>query len=122
MTVMLQSGLNIKPVITHHFHYTGFEQGFEVMKSGQSGTHAFVEVPLANTLEELWDVVETSERTGKHCMMMENVHYGREELMYLNMVRQGVLGELLHGEAAYLHELRGQMKEVERGTGSWRTK
>ena len=54
-------------------------------------------------------------------MMMENVNYGREELLYLNMVRQGVIGELLHGEAAYIHELRGQMNQVERGTGSWRT-
>ena len=88
----------------------------------KAGKHAFVEVPLANNLKELWDIVETSERTGRHCMMMENVNYGREELLYLNMVRQGVIGELLHGEAAYIHELRGQMKEVERGTGSWRTK
>jgi hypothetical protein len=54
-------------------------------------------------------------------MHMENVCYGREELLYLNMVRQGVIGELLHGEAAYIHDLRGQMKQVERGTGSWRT-
>ncbi|MCK7496482.1 MAG: hypothetical protein MZW92_40430 [Comamonadaceae bacterium] len=47
--------------------------------------------------------------------------YGREELLYLNMVRQGVIGEILHGEAAYIHDLRDQMKQVERGTGSWRT-
>jgi predicted dehydrogenase len=87
----------------------------------KAGKHAFVEVPLALTLKELWEIVETSERTGKHCMMMENVNYGREELMFLNMCRQGVIGELLHGEAAYIHELRKQMKEVKRGTGSWRT-
>jgi hypothetical protein len=49
------------------------------------------------------------------------VCYGREELLYLNMVRQGIIGDLLHGEAAYIHDLRDQMKEVERGTGSWRT-
>jgi predicted dehydrogenase len=87
----------------------------------QQGAHAFVEVPLAITLEELWKIVDTSENTQKHCMMMENVNYGREELLYLNMCRQGVIGELLHGEAAYIHELRGQMNDVERGTGSWRT-
>lgn len=87
----------------------------------KAGKHAFVEVPLANTLQELSDIVEASENTGKHCMMMENVNYGREELLFLNMVRQGVIGELLHGEAAYIHELRGQMKELPRGTGSWRT-
>jgi len=89
----------------------------EAMKAG---AHAFVEVPLALTNQELWDIVDTSESTGKHCMMMENVNYGREELIYLNMCRQGVIGELLHAEASYIHELRGQMKS-ERSTGSWRT-
>jgi hypothetical protein len=54
-------------------------------------------------------------------MMLENVNYEREELMLLNMVRKGVLGELLHGEAAYIHDLRGQMFEVDHGTGSRRT-
>ncbi|MEQ8220381.1 MAG: Gfo/Idh/MocA family oxidoreductase [Arenibacter sp.] len=86
-----------------------------------SGAHVFVEVPLALTIQEMWDIVDTSEKTQKHCMMMENVNYGREELLYLNMCRKGVIGELLHGEASYIHELRGQMNEVERGTGSWRT-
>jgi len=76
---------------------------------------------MALTIEEMWEIVDTSEKTQKHCMMMENVNYGREELMYLNMCRQGVIGELLHGEAAYIHELRWQMEEVQRGTGSWRT-
>jgi hypothetical protein len=50
----------------------------------------------------------------------DDVNYGREELLYLNMVRQGVIGELLHGEASYIHELRGQMNGGE-STGSWRT-
>jgi len=83
--------------------------------------HVFLEVPLALTIEEMWEIIDTSEQTKKHCMMMENVNYGREELMYLNMCHQGVIGELLHGEAAYIHELRTQMEDVERGTGSWRT-
>ncbi|PCI34718.1 MAG: alpha-N-acetylgalactosaminidase [Flavobacteriaceae bacterium] len=90
----------------------------EAMKKG---AHAFVEVPIAVTIKEMWDIVDTSEKTQKHCMMMENVNYGREELLYLNMCRQGAIGELLHGEASYIHELRGQMHQVERGTGSWRT-
>ena len=89
--------------------------------SMEHGAHAFVEVPMAITIEDLWRVVDTSEKTKKHCMMLENVNYGREELMFLNMVRQGLIGELLHGEAAYIHELRMQMKSVERGCGSWRT-
>lgn len=86
-----------------------------------AGKHALVEVPAALTTDECWQLVETSERTRMLCMMMENVCYGREELMALNMVRQGVLGELLHGEAAYIHPLRWQMHDLEEGTGSWRT-
>lgn len=89
--------------------------------SMEQGAHAFVEVPLAITPDQMWKIIDTSERTHKHCMMMENVNYGREELLYLNMCRQGVIGQILHGEAAYIHELRWQMEEVERGTGSWRT-
>lgn len=87
----------------------------------RAGAHAFIEIPIAISLQEMWDLVDTSEQTGRHCMLMENVCYGREELLYLNMVRKGLLGELLHAEAAYIHDLREQMKEVERGTGSWRT-
>ena len=90
----------------------------ETMKQG---AHAFVEVPIAVTLQDMWDIVDTSEQTQKHCMMMENVNYGREELLYLNLCRQGKIGEILHAEAAYIHELRFQMEEQERGTGSWRT-
>lgn len=86
-----------------------------------SGKHAFVEVPAALTVEEAWLLVDTAERTQKNCMMGENVCYGRDELMVLNMVRQGLFGDLLHGEAAYIHELRWQMKEIEHKTGSWRT-
>jgi predicted dehydrogenase len=91
------------------------------IESMTQGAHAFVEVPLAISLSQLWDIVETSERTQKHCMMMENVNYGRDELRYLNLCRQEVIGDILHGEAAYIHELRFQMEEQERGTGSWRT-
>ncbi|MGY8949710.1 MAG: Gfo/Idh/MocA family protein [Flavobacteriales bacterium] len=91
------------------------------IKSMESGAHAFVEVPIAVSLKEMWEIVNTSEKTQKHCMMMENVNYGRDELMYLNMCRKGVIGELLHAEAAYIHELRFQMSQEERGTGSWRT-
>lgn len=85
------------------------------------GKHAFTEVPGALTVEECWKLVDTAERTQLHCMMMENVCYGREELLVLNLCRLGILGELLHGEAAYIHDLRWQMKELPRGTGSWRT-
>ena len=87
----------------------------------KAGKHAFTEVPAALTIDECWELVETAEKTGRHCMMLENVNYGREELFALNIVRLGLLGDILHGEAAYIHELRGQMNDVNHGTGSWRT-
>ena len=87
----------------------------------QSGKHAFVEVPMATTIDDLWEMVEVSEATRRHCMMMENVCYGRDEMMVLNMVQRGLFGEITHGEGAYIHDLRWQMKEIDRKTGSWRT-
>ena len=90
------------------------------IESMKQGAHAFVEVPIAVTLEEMWKIINTSELTQKHCMMMENVNYGREELLYLNLCRKGVIGDLLHAEAAYIHDLRVQMEDEIRGEGSWR--
>lgn len=86
----------------------------------RAGKHALIEVPAAVTVEECWQLVETAETTRRHCMMLENVCYGRDELMVLNMCRQGLFGELTHAEAAYLHDLRFQEKQIEWGTGSWR--
>ena len=86
----------------------------------EAGKHAFVEVPIGITIDEMWQLVETSEKTRRHCMMMENCCYGREELMVLNMVRQGLFGELTHGAGSYIHHLRDQMLRTERGEGVWR--
>jgi predicted dehydrogenase len=72
----------------------------------EAGKHAFVEVPAASTIEECWRLVDASERTRRHCVMLENCCYGYNELMVLNMVRAGLLGELTHAEAAYIHDLR----------------
>jgi len=85
----------------------------------KSGKHAATEVPAAVTVKECWQLVDTAEKLKKHCVMMENCCYGRMEMMVLNMVRQGILGELLHGEAGYLHDLRG-VKFSPRGEGLWR--
>jgi hypothetical protein len=70
----------------------------------ECGKHAAVEVPAAITIEECWDLVKTSERTRKHCMMLENTCYDFFELMTLNMARQGFFGEIIHGEGAYIHD------------------
>ncbi|WP_081209301.1 Gfo/Idh/MocA family protein [Salegentibacter sediminis] len=70
-----------------------------------AGKHAAVEVPAAKTIDECWELVETSERTRKHCMMLENCCYDFFELLTLNMARQGYFGEIIHGEGAYIHDL-----------------
>jgi len=69
----------------------------------ENGKHVAVEAPAASTLEEAWKLVETSERTRKHCMMLENCCYDFFELLTLNMVRQGFFGEIIHADAGYLH-------------------
>ena len=67
--------------------------------------HAATEIPAAQTIEECWQLVETSENTRKHCIMLENVCYDFFEMMTLNMARHGFLGEIVHGEGAYIHDL-----------------
>ena len=72
----------------------------------KKGKHAATEVPAAVTMEECWELVETSEKTRKHCMMLENCCYDFFELLTLNMARNGLFGELVHAEGAYIHDLR----------------
>jgi predicted dehydrogenase len=73
----------------------------------QGGKTVGVEVPAAVTVQECWDLVNTSEYTGKPCMIMENVCYRRDVMAILNMVRQGLFGELIHCQGGYQHDLRG---------------
>jgi hypothetical protein len=70
-----------------------------------NGKHTAIEVPAAKTIDECWQLVETSEKTKKHCMMLENCCYDFFEQMTLNMARNGVFGELVHAEGAYIHNL-----------------
>ena len=65
--------------------------------------HAFVEVPATMDVDSCWELVETSEATRRHCMMLENCCYGEHEMLALNMCRTGALGETVYGEAGYLH-------------------
>ena len=73
----------------------------------ENGKHTACEVPIARTIDEAWQLVETSERTRKHCMMLENCCYDFFELLTLNMARQGLFGDIIHGEGAYIHNLMG---------------
>ncbi len=71
----------------------------------EHGKHAAVELTAAKTIEECWQLVEASERTRKHCMLLGNVCYGFFEMMVINMARQGYFGDIIHAEGAYIHEL-----------------
>ncbi|HEY1791612.1 MAG TPA: Gfo/Idh/MocA family oxidoreductase [Opitutaceae bacterium] len=89
------------------------------LRTMERSKHAFVEVAAATLVKDCWSLVDTSERTRKHCVMLENCCYGENELFVLNMVRQGVFGGLAHAECAYLHDLRRMLFTL--GTeGDWR--
>ncbi|MBR2839070.1 MAG: Gfo/Idh/MocA family oxidoreductase [Kiritimatiellae bacterium] len=75
----------------------------------RAGKHVFVEVPSAMFVDECWELVETAEKTKRHCMQLENCCYGETELLALNLSALGMLGELLHGEGAYIHDRRWQI-------------
>lgn len=78
------------------------KMGVQAMKDGK---HVAIEVPAAMTMEEIWDLINTSEKTRKHCMQLENCVYDFFELTTLNMAQQGLFGEILHAEGAYIHNL-----------------
>ena len=85
----------------------------------EHGKHVAIEVPAATSIEECWALVNTSERTRKHCMMLENCCYDFYELTCLNMAQQGVFGEIVHGEGSYCHNLDPFWNRYQ---GDWRMK
>ncbi len=86
----------------------------------ENDKHAATEIPAAQTMDECWQLVETSERTRKHCIMLENVCYDFFEMMTLNMARQGFFGDLVHGEGAYIHDLMDLNFSKTAYAGMWR--
>ncbi len=71
----------------------------------EHGKHVAVEVPGAMTLEDIWALIDRSEKTRQHCMMLENCVYDYFELTTLNMAQQGLFGEIMHVEGSYIHNL-----------------
>ncbi len=71
----------------------------------EKGKHVAIEVPAAMTLDEIWDLINTAERTKRHCMMLENCVYDFFEMNTLNMAQKGLFGDILHVEGAYIHNL-----------------
>ena len=72
----------------------------------EHGKHVATEVPAALTIKQCWELVNTAEKTRKHCMQLENCNYDFFELATLNMAQQGLFGEIVHCEGAYIHDLR----------------
>ncbi|MDX2194035.1 MAG: Gfo/Idh/MocA family oxidoreductase [Gemmatimonadales bacterium] len=102
--------------------YTATPWGWHVpvcLAAMRAGKHAATEVPAATTLDECWQLVDTSERTRRHCLMLENCCYGYNEMLVDTMVKRGLFGELLYAEAAYIHDLRAILFE-DRDEGLWR--
>ena len=83
----------------------------------EHGKHVAIEVPAATSIEECWKLVNTSERTRRHCMMLENCCYDFFELTCLNMAQQGVFGEIVHAEGSYCHNLEPYWDNYQ---GDWR--
>lgn len=75
----------------------------------EAGIYAASEVGGAYSIQECWKLVEAYERTRVPCMIMENCCYGRDEMMVLNMVKHGVLGEVVHCAGGYHHDLRDEI-------------
>ena len=85
----------------------------------QQGKHVATEVPAATTVADCWRLVDTAEQTQRHCIMLENCCYDEFELCTINMVQQGVLGEIIHAEGSYLHDLRERISSNDNGERKW---
>ena len=92
------------------------------IRTMRCGKVPLVEVPAAMTVDECWDLVETSERLKIPCMQLENCCYGEFQLLGLNLTRLGKLGELMHAEGAYIHDLRDMCDDTNgrEGECEWR--
>lgn len=83
------------------------------------GKHVAIEVPAATSVAECWELVNTAEQTRMHCIMLENCTYDRFETTTLNMAQQGLFGEIVHVEGAYIHDLRFLNFETNPDKGYW---
>lgn len=86
----------------------------------EQGKHVATEIPAATTVEDCWKIVQTSEKTKKHCVMLENCCYDFFELLTLNLARQGFFGDIVHCEGAYIHEIGESLFHRGKPGRSWR--
>lgn len=92
------------------------------LRAMKNGKHAATEVNAGLTIDECWQLVETSEKTKKHCVLLENCCYDFFELLTLNMARQGFFGELVHCEGAYIHDIFESLFDKNKRYDVWRLK
>lgn len=96
-----------------------YNQGIACLEGGK---HVGIELPIATELDELWSLVDTSEAVGRHCILMENCNYGRQELAMLRMAHDGVFGDVNNGHGGYLHDLRELLFSETYYYNQWRRK
>jgi len=95
-----------RPDIDLVYVATDWDHHFPVAKCAlENGKHTAIEVPSAMNLEQCWELINLSEKTRKHCMILENCCYDYYELNALAMAQAGVFGEILRAEGAYIHNL-----------------
>lgn len=118
----LEEQVGVRPLCTTDYHeviaakpdalliLSAWESHVQIATEAmRAGIEVGMEVGGAYSVEDCWKLVRTYEETGKHCMMLENCCYGKRELMVLNMVRQGVFGEVVHCSGGYMHDLREEI-------------
>jgi len=88
----------------------------------RAGKHVGVECPIGLTVEDLWSLVDASEKNQRHCIQLENCCYGQNEMRVLRMAHDGLFGELLHGSGSYLHDLRELLFSKTYYEDQWRRK
>lgn len=93
-----------------------------VLFAMECGKHVACEVPMVFTVEDCWKIVNKAEEKRVHCMLLENCCYGESEMLALNLVRNNILGTLVHGEGAYIHDLRAWNFAENSYEGFWRLK
>ena len=81
----------------HHFPVAKFAM--------QNGKHAAIEVPSAMNLEQCWELINLSEKLRLHCFILENCCYDEYEMTALAMKQDGLFGEVIRAEGAYIHGL-----------------
>ena len=86
----------------------------------ERGKHTALEVPAAMSVADCWRLVDAAERSQRHCMMLENCCYDEFELATLNMVKQGIFGDVMHAEASYIHDLRERISLNDNGHRLWK--